>query len=87
MRGIDDTTITALQLFAQLNNHVRMYGSNQLQSTYANGPADARDARGMDFNITLINYFDPNIRDIPLRDEPYFGMGKLAVGWHRGIPP
>ncbi|KAM9302047.1 alpha-ketoglutarate-dependent dioxygenase FTO [Gastrophryne carolinensis] len=32
-------------------------------------------------NVTLINYLNP--QDIPyLRDEPYFGMGKMAVSWH-----
>ncbi|XP_063293756.1 alpha-ketoglutarate-dependent dioxygenase FTO [Pelobates fuscus] len=33
------------------------------------------------YNVTLINYLDP--RDMPyLREEPYFGMGKMAVSWH-----
>ncbi|KAE8607932.1 hypothetical protein XENTR_v10011331 [Xenopus tropicalis] len=33
------------------------------------------------FNVTLINYMDP--RDMPcLKEEPYFGMGKMAVSWH-----
>lgn len=33
------------------------------------------------FNITLINYMDPaNMSQ--LKEEPYYGMGKMAVGWH-----
>ncbi|XP_075433104.1 alpha-ketoglutarate-dependent dioxygenase FTO isoform X3 [Ascaphus truei] len=33
------------------------------------------------YNVTLINYMDP--LDMPyLKEEPYFGMGKMAVSWH-----
>ncbi|TTH69377.1 Alpha-ketoglutarate-dependent dioxygenase FTO [Bagarius yarrelli] len=33
------------------------------------------------FNITLINYMDPACMS-QLKEEPYYGMGKMAVGWH-----
>ncbi|XP_044283664.1 alpha-ketoglutarate-dependent dioxygenase FTO isoform X1 [Varanus komodoensis] len=34
------------------------------------------------YNLTLLNYMDP--QQMPsLKHEPYFGMGKMAVSWHR----
>ncbi|XP_069495686.1 alpha-ketoglutarate-dependent dioxygenase FTO [Ambystoma mexicanum] len=33
------------------------------------------------FNVTLINYMDPQQMTY-LKEEPYFGMGKMAVSWH-----
>lgn len=33
------------------------------------------------FNVTLINYMDPAAMT-QLKEEPYYGMGKMAVGWH-----
>uniref|UniRef100_A0A673J5A9 Alpha-ketoglutarate-dependent dioxygenase FTO n=1 Tax=Sinocyclocheilus rhinocerous TaxID=307959 RepID=A0A673J5A9_9TELE len=33
------------------------------------------------FNMTLINYMDPTAMT-QLKEEPYYGMGKMAVGWH-----
>uniref|UniRef100_A0A3B3QW59 Alpha-ketoglutarate-dependent dioxygenase FTO n=1 Tax=Paramormyrops kingsleyae TaxID=1676925 RepID=A0A3B3QW59_9TELE len=33
------------------------------------------------FNVTLLNYMDPTTMD-QLKEEPYYGMGKMAVGWH-----
>ncbi|XP_072374366.1 alpha-ketoglutarate-dependent dioxygenase FTO isoform X2 [Scyliorhinus torazame] len=33
------------------------------------------------FNVTLLNYMDPS-RMKYLKEEPYFGMGKMAVSWH-----
>ncbi|XP_040266644.1 alpha-ketoglutarate-dependent dioxygenase FTO isoform X2 [Bufo bufo] len=33
------------------------------------------------FNVTLINYMNPQTMTY-LREEPYFGMGKMAVSWH-----
>ncbi|XP_021116553.1 alpha-ketoglutarate-dependent dioxygenase FTO isoform X3 [Heterocephalus glaber] len=33
------------------------------------------------YNVTLLNFMDP--QKMPyLKEEPYFGMGKLAVSWH-----
>ncbi|KAL1785034.1 alpha-ketoglutarate-dependent dioxygenase FTO [Sigmodon hispidus] len=33
------------------------------------------------FNMTLLNFMDP--QKMPyLKEEPYFGMGKMAVSWH-----
>ncbi|XP_020505215.2 alpha-ketoglutarate-dependent dioxygenase FTO [Labrus bergylta] len=33
------------------------------------------------FNVTLLNYMDPAAMS-QLKEEPYYGMGKMAVGWH-----
>lgn len=33
------------------------------------------------FNVTLLNYMDPAATS-QLKEEPYYGMGKMAVGWH-----
>ncbi|XP_028297341.1 alpha-ketoglutarate-dependent dioxygenase FTO isoform X1 [Gouania willdenowi] len=33
------------------------------------------------FNVTLLNYMDPSAMS-HLKEEPYYGMGKMAVGWH-----
>ncbi|XP_056134586.1 alpha-ketoglutarate-dependent dioxygenase FTO [Lampris incognitus] len=33
------------------------------------------------FNVTLLNYMDPAAMT-QLKEEPYYGMGKMAVGWH-----
>ncbi|KAF6731027.1 Alpha-ketoglutarate-dependent dioxygenase FTO [Oryzias melastigma] len=33
------------------------------------------------FNVTLLNYMDPS-QTSQLKEEPYYGMGKMAVGWH-----
>ncbi|XP_008403789.1 alpha-ketoglutarate-dependent dioxygenase FTO [Poecilia reticulata] len=33
------------------------------------------------FNVTLLNYMDPTQMS-HLKEEPYYGMGKMAVGWH-----
>nr|XP_020655707.1 alpha-ketoglutarate-dependent dioxygenase FTO isoform X3 [Pogona vitticeps] len=33
------------------------------------------------YNLTLLNYMDPQRMPF-LKQEPYFGMGKMAVSWH-----
>ncbi|XP_029464427.1 alpha-ketoglutarate-dependent dioxygenase FTO isoform X2 [Rhinatrema bivittatum] len=33
------------------------------------------------YNVTLINFMDPQ-QMLSLKQEPYFGMGKMAVSWH-----
>ncbi|KAF7211815.1 alpha-ketoglutarate-dependent dioxygenase FTO isoform X1 [Nothobranchius furzeri] len=33
------------------------------------------------FNVTLLNYMDP-AQMSQLKEEPYYGMGRMAVGWH-----
>ncbi|XP_062442137.1 alpha-ketoglutarate-dependent dioxygenase FTO isoform X1 [Rhea pennata] len=33
------------------------------------------------FNLTLLNYMDP-LQMLYLKQEPYFGMGNMAVSWH-----
>lgn len=37
------------------------------------------------YNVTLMNYYDPNlIKSNTWREDPLFGLGKLAVVWHVG---
>ena len=38
---------------------------------------------GAAFNLVLLNYLDPSTHALPLRPEPYYSMGPMAVGWHR----
>ncbi|XP_063103170.1 alpha-ketoglutarate-dependent dioxygenase FTO isoform X2 [Cavia porcellus] len=33
------------------------------------------------YNVTLLNFMDPKKMSY-LKEEPYFGMGKMAVSWH-----
>ncbi|XP_057285561.1 alpha-ketoglutarate-dependent dioxygenase FTO isoform X4 [Pezoporus wallicus] len=33
------------------------------------------------YNVTLLNYMDP-LQMLYLKQEPYFGMGDMAVSWH-----
>lgn len=33
------------------------------------------------YNLTLLNYMDPR-QMLYLKQEPYFGMGNMAVSWH-----
>lgn len=33
------------------------------------------------YNVTLINYMNPQSMSY-LKEEPYFGMGQMAVSWH-----
>ena len=37
---------------------------------------------GTNFNVALLNYMDPNDPSLRLKEEPYYGMGELAVSWH-----
>ncbi|XP_072013359.1 alpha-ketoglutarate-dependent dioxygenase FTO-like [Amphiura filiformis] len=37
---------------------------------------------GTDFNVALLNYMDPSDHTLRLKEEPYYGMGELAVSWH-----
>ena len=37
---------------------------------------------GTNFNVALLNYMDPNDPNLRLKEEPYYGMGELAVSWH-----
>ncbi|KAH0619643.1 hypothetical protein JD844_000459 [Phrynosoma platyrhinos] len=43
---------------------------------------DCTDLKGRtSYNLTLLNYMDP--QQMPfLKQEPYYGMGKMAVSWH-----
>nr|KAF6285657.1 FTO alpha-ketoglutarate dependent dioxygenase [Myotis myotis] len=45
------------------------------------GPDEADIRSRSAYNVTLLNFMDP--QKMPyLKEEPYFGMGKMAVSWH-----
>ncbi|KAM8776555.1 alpha-ketoglutarate-dependent dioxygenase FTO isoform 2-T2 [Rhynchonycteris naso] len=45
------------------------------------GPDEADIRKRSAYNVTLLNFMDP--QKMPyLKEEPYFGMGKMAVSWH-----
>lgn len=45
-------------------------------------PEDDRSLQNrMSYNLTLLNYMDP-LQILYLKQEPYFGMGNMAVSWH-----
>ncbi|KAG7468329.1 hypothetical protein MATL_G00141790, partial [Megalops atlanticus] len=50
------------------------------QGTSQAEPPEAAPAAPQ-FNITLLNYMDPAAMN-DLKEEPYYGMGKMAVSWH-----
>lgn len=45
------------------------------------GPDEVDIRNRSAYNVTLLNFMDP--QKMPyLKEEPYFGMGKMAVSWH-----
>ncbi|NXC08471.1 FTO dioxygenase, partial [Orthonyx spaldingii] len=45
-------------------------------------PEDDRSVKNRtSYNLTLLNYMDP-LQMLYLKQEPYFGMGNMAVSWH-----
>ncbi|KAG8508394.1 Alpha-ketoglutarate-dependent dioxygenase FTO, partial [Galemys pyrenaicus] len=45
------------------------------------GPDEVELKNRASYNMTLLNFMDP--QKMPyLKEEPYFGMGKMAVSWH-----
>ncbi|XP_037371698.2 alpha-ketoglutarate-dependent dioxygenase FTO isoform X1 [Talpa occidentalis] len=45
------------------------------------GPDEVELRNRAAYNMTLLNFMDP--QKMPyLKEEPYFGMGKMAVSWH-----
>ncbi|CAN2389545.1 RNA N6-methyladenosine dioxygenase activity [Pristimantis euphronides] len=52
------------------------HGQVSLQESEEIGPEEVES-----FNVTLINYMNPQTMTY-LKEEPYFGMGKMAVSWH-----
>lgn len=54
-------------------HEIRQSCSNPSPPQVCTGPAK--------FNVTLLNYMDPPAMS-QLKEEPYYGMGKMAVGWH-----
>lgn len=45
-------------------------------------PEDERSLKNRtSYNLTLLNYMDP-LQMLYLKQEPYFGMGSMAVSWH-----
>ncbi|KAI1890133.1 hypothetical protein AGOR_G00170510 [Albula goreensis] len=50
-------------------------GTSKSEPTAEKAPATPQ------FNITLLNYMEPAAMN-DLKEEPYYGMGKMAVSWH-----
>ncbi|XP_049327373.1 alpha-ketoglutarate-dependent dioxygenase FTO [Astyanax mexicanus] len=55
--------------------------SDSGQGCSHSSPSQPSPSSPVHFNITLINYMDPTSMT-QLKEEPYYGMGKMAVGWH-----
>lgn len=45
------------------------------------GPDEVELRSRAAYNVTLVNFMDPQ-KISYLKEEPYFGMGKMAVSWH-----
>ncbi|XP_012682460.2 alpha-ketoglutarate-dependent dioxygenase FTO isoform X2 [Clupea harengus] len=56
-------------------------GCSHTITAAASPPCSPRKVGPVPFNITLLNYMDPFAMS-QLKQEPYYGMGKMAVGWH-----
>lgn len=79
------SVVYPFRLLHALNEHMRAVTASALADLYTASadPPAARSPSGAAFNLTLINYLDPRTHALPLRTEPYYRMGPLAVGWHR----
>ncbi|XP_056382293.1 alpha-ketoglutarate-dependent dioxygenase FTO isoform X2 [Hyla sarda] len=88
----------ACKAFYELNKFLHLQTKSELNklakskhwtehSSDSHEPLSLRDSQefGQEevkcFNVTLINYMNPQTMSY-LREEPYFGMGKMAVSWH-----
>ncbi|XP_072926094.1 alpha-ketoglutarate-dependent dioxygenase FTO isoform X3 [Hemitrygon akajei] len=58
-------------------------GSDSVKGVHCNQQSSAGTVlkNGTSFNVALLNYMDPS-KMTYLKEEPYFGMGKMAVSWH-----
>jgi len=84
--------IQSFRLLHILNSHLRSTAERALKQTFSSSDTAADpdpevvrgpDPAGADWNLTLLNFLDPRSHSQPLRPEPYYKMGYLAVGWHR----
>lgn len=89
---------SACKAFHQLNTFLHRQTIRELNklvtsehqtehSSHSHKPKSSQDAEEFCqeevgcFNVTLINYMNPQTM-LYLREEPYYGMGKMAVSWH-----
>ncbi|XP_073515485.1 alpha-ketoglutarate-dependent dioxygenase FTO isoform X3 [Phyllobates terribilis] len=81
----------ACKAFYDLNTFLHLQTIGELKKSekskeWTEPPSDSLEKMALQeavrcFNVTLINYMDPQTMSY-LKDEPYFGMGKMAVSWH-----
>ncbi|XP_046898284.1 alpha-ketoglutarate-dependent dioxygenase FTO [Hypomesus transpacificus] len=61
--------------------HIQDEEEEEQSGQGCSGPPQAPCPGPAHFNVTLLNYMDPSAIS-QLKEEPYYGMGKMAVGWH-----
>lgn len=85
----------ACKAFYQLNTFLHLQTIQELKklvtskhqtdnSSHSNKQMSTQDTEEFcqdEFNVTLINYMNPQSM-LYLKEEPYYGMGKMAVSWH-----
>ncbi|XP_058849914.1 alpha-ketoglutarate-dependent dioxygenase FTO-like isoform X6 [Acipenser ruthenus] len=92
VRYCDDEVARACQAVKDLNDYLcveaercltRREGAQSTAETTASVTREKeREANNRTvFNVTLLNYMDPTGMSY-LKEEPYFGMGRMAVSWH-----
>lgn len=70
------------QLKHSLSDHHTEDKEEQASGQGCSQPSPPQVCTGpVKFNVTLLNYMDPAAMS-QLKEEPYYGMGKMAVGWH-----
>ncbi|XP_075693619.1 alpha-ketoglutarate-dependent dioxygenase FTO [Rhinoderma darwinii] len=79
-------TFLHLQTIRELNKVVRNkrgteYSTDAQQPISLQSHGEFGEEEVESFNVTLINYMNPQNMSY-LKEEPYFGMGKMAVSWH-----
>ncbi|XP_041125198.1 alpha-ketoglutarate-dependent dioxygenase FTO isoform X1 [Polyodon spathula] len=92
VRYCDDEVARACQAVKDLNDYLcveakrcltRREGALSAAETTANVTREMeRETNNRTvFNVALLNYMDPAAMSY-LKEEPYFGMGRMAVSWH-----
>ena len=61
--------------------HIQDEEEEEQSGQGCSGPPQAPCPGPAHFNVTLLNYTGPAAIS-QLKEEPYYGMGKMAVGWH-----
>nr|XP_041574425.1 alpha-ketoglutarate-dependent dioxygenase FTO isoform X2 [Taeniopygia guttata] len=75
----DTSVIDRKQNFA--TSHTEQGSVSKDQSSLCVPEDDKSLENRTSYNLTLLNYMDP-LQMLYLKQEPYFGMGNMAVSWH-----